>query len=61
MKKVSNSIIFVTLSLFLVSTTSCLVVRETSDNGRHRGWDKNTNNPHNPNTTNPGRGHGKNK
>lgn len=24
------------------------------DNGLHKGWTKNTNNPHHPNTTNPG-------
>ncbi len=25
-----------------------------TDNGKHKGWYKNTNNPHHPNTTNPG-------
>lgn len=29
-------------------------VKTKSDNGLHKGWNKNTNNPHNPNTTNPG-------
>ncbi|MCJ8167299.1 hypothetical protein MKJ04_20835 [Pontibacter sp. E15-1] len=24
------------------------------DNGKHKGWHKNSNNPHHPNTTNPG-------
>ncbi len=24
------------------------------DNGKHKGWTKNTNNPHHPQTTNPG-------
>lgn len=36
----------------LFSTTSCLVLVE-KDNGRHRGWHNNSNNPHNPNSTNP--------
>jgi hypothetical protein len=45
---------------FLVGTTSCFVVTR-KDNGKHKGWNKNTNNPHNPNTTNPGKGNSKNK
>lgn len=44
----------------LLSQTSCLIVHET-DNGTHKGWYKNTNNPHNPNTTNPGKAKGHNK
>jgi hypothetical protein len=30
-------------------------------NGNHLGWNKNTNNPHHVNSTNPGRGNGKHK
>lgn len=37
----------------LLGTTSCFIVHKT-DHGNHRGWNKNTNNPHHPNTTNPG-------
>ena len=40
-----------------VSLTSCVVVPPVAvkkDNGKHKGWYKNTNNPHNANTTNPG-------
>ncbi len=42
----------------LLGSTSCIVFHPRSaprtDNGGHRGWYKNRNNPHNPNTTNPG-------
>lgn len=31
------------------------------DNGLHKGWYKNPNNPHHPNTTNPGHTKGKSK
>lgn len=48
--------ITITVALML-SQTSCLVVR--TDNGKHKGWYKNRNNPHNPATTNPGHTKGK--
>lgn len=42
----------------LFSTTSCVVLvgkehrkEYRKDNGKHRGWFKNSNNPHNPNST----------
>jgi len=44
----------------LFSTSSCLVVTG-KDNGQHRGWYKNPNNPHHPATTNPGKAKGKRK
>ncbi|MBA3663061.1 MAG: hypothetical protein H0W61_02490 [Bacteroidetes bacterium] len=37
-----------------LGTSSCVVVKR--DNGLHRGWYKNSNNPHNPASTNPGNG-----
>ncbi|HEX8515527.1 MAG TPA: hypothetical protein VF868_04955 [Bacteroidia bacterium] len=43
---------------FLFSTTSCLVVAHRD---QKRGWTKNSNNPHHPNTTNPGKGNKKGK
>jgi hypothetical protein len=45
---------------FLFSMTSCVVVAK-SDNGKHKGWYKNPNNPHNPNSMNPGKANGKQK
>ena len=48
-------IILFTLSL--LSQTSCVVVHK-SDNGKHKGWYKNPKNPHNPNSTNPGKSKG---
>jgi hypothetical protein len=49
-----TSILF--LSILLLDLSSCLVVE--TNGGRHRGWCKNSNNPHNPVTTNPGNGNG---
>lgn len=45
------AIILITVVLFGLS--SCIVLHPSGNNGK-RGWHKNTNNPHNPNTTNPG-------
>jgi len=43
---------------FLYSLTSCAVL-VVKDNGKHKGWYKNSNNPHHPSTTNPGHNKGK--
>ncbi|MBC5775555.1 hypothetical protein H8S95_15870 [Pontibacter sp. KCTC 32443] len=40
-------------------TTGASTTRK--DNGLHKGWYKNPNNPHHPNTTNPGHTKGKGK
>jgi hypothetical protein len=58
MKLLHRSTAILTCICFLLSTASCLVVHK--DNGK-RGWTKNTNNPHHPNTTNPGKGNKKGK
>jgi hypothetical protein len=35
-----------------LSSISCVSVKPLhSDQGKHKGWYKNTNNPHNPNTS----------
>lgn len=44
----------------LFSTTSCAVMVQ-KDNGKHKGWYKNSNNPHHPYSTNPGKAKGKYK
>jgi len=41
----------------LFSTSSCAVF-VTRDNGHHRGWHKNPNNPHHSYSTNPGKSKG---
>lgn len=57
--KTFRNIVAMTLSLFfLANLTSCFVVLE-KDNGKHKGWYKNPNNPHHPNSTNPGKAKGK--
>ena len=59
----SFKIIIPALILFLgLSHTSCVYRYRTTtvyNNGNHKGWYKNTNNPHHPNSTNPGKGHKK--
>jgi hypothetical protein len=55
--KVAFAIILVCI---VFSTTSCVVL-VSHDNGRHKGWFKNSNNPHHPKTTNPGHTKGKSK
>lgn len=50
--KLFKKLIIMTFCLVLLfSVTSCVVVRK--DNGKHRGWFKNRNNPHHPRTINP--------
>lgn len=44
----------------LFSTSSCLVLVD-KDNGKHKGWRKNSNNPHHPHSTNPGKSKGNKK
>ena len=39
----------------LINLSSCVI----HHHGKHKGWNKNSNNPHHPNSTNPGKGHGK--
>lgn len=40
--------------VFMFSTSSCFVF-VNKDNGHHKGWYKNPNNPHHPKSTNPGK------
>jgi hypothetical protein len=59
--KTLKTIIKLTLcATVLFSTSSCFVFVGHSDGGK-RGWHKNTNNPHNPQTTNPGKSRGNKK
>jgi hypothetical protein len=48
-KIIASSILVMGL---LIGANSCSV--HTTNNGKHKGWYKNPNNPHHPNTTNPG-------
>lgn len=60
LKMITVSVLLLVLSL---SQTSCLIVsHRDSGSGGRKGWYKNSNNPHHPNTTNPGKAKGhKNK
>jgi len=60
--KTIKTVVILSLGIgLLLSTTSC-VVMTPKDNGNHKGYYKNSNNPHHPNSTNPGNSQGhKNK
>ncbi len=60
MKQFKTIACIIMLTAFFLSNSSCVVVHG-NDNGKHKGWFKNTKNPHNPNSTNPGKGNGRNK
>lgn len=57
---------FRTIAILILSfglfwgTTSC-VVQVKENKGNHKGWYKNSNNPHHPASTNPGKSHSKHK
>ena len=62
MKSLRSIAILAFCTGLLFGATSCTVfVAETRDQGNHRGWYKNPNNPHHPFTTNPGKFKGKSK
>ena len=48
MKALKLVFVSVLMLMFLISTNSCVTLQKT-DNGLHKGWFKNTKNPHNPN------------
>ncbi len=55
MKALFKLLAFIICVSLIVSTVSCGVVVIQKDSGKHLGWNKNTNNPHNQATTNPGK------
>ena len=57
MKTLRTIAILVLCMGLLFSATSCVVLVK-KDNGKHKGWFKNSNNPHNPISTNPGKSKG---
>jgi hypothetical protein len=60
MKSFKSASILVSVLFFLWAAASCaVIVRE--DNGSHKGWNKNSNNPHHNNSANPGKGNKNNK
>ena len=58
MKKIKSISIIILCAAFLFSTTSCVVL-VGKDNGRHNGWFKNQNNPHNPQSAKQNKSNGK--
>lgn len=53
--KTFKTIAIILLCLVLLSGATSCVVFVKRDNGKHSGWFKNPNNPHNPMSTNPGK------
>ncbi len=53
MRATRFALVSLLFTLLFFSNTSCVVFVK-HDNGKHKGWFKNSNNPHHPNTTNPG-------
>jgi len=53
LKSITKIAIGLSILLFVAATNSCVVFYK-KDNGNHKGWNKNPNNPHHPNSTNPG-------
>jgi hypothetical protein len=57
MKKTIKFGFIVLCTLLIFSTTGCYVTSR-NDNGKHKGWFKNVNNPHNPKSKkNKGKSH----
>ncbi|HBS86030.1 MAG TPA: hypothetical protein DEA97_05705 [Bacteroidales bacterium] len=52
MKKI---ILILLCSGLIFGTSSCAVFLVNENPKQHKGWYKNSNNPHHPNTTNPGK------
>jgi hypothetical protein len=62
MKKVKVIFSIALMMLYLLGLSSCLGPPQGSHgNSTPKGWNKNSNNPHHENSTNPGKGHDKNK
>jgi len=62
MKKVRLFIAIALALFYLMGLSSCMVTtRGSSGKGTPKGWYKNSNNPHHPYSTNPGKGHDKKK
>lgn len=53
-------VIMMVAMLFLFCSTSCVILPKR-DNGRHKGWQKNSKNPHHRNNTKPGKSIGEQK
>ena len=51
------TVLLVSAGLMLGASSCAVFVK--GDNGQHKGWYKNSNNPHHPNSTNPGKSEGK--
>lgn len=58
MKKIKR-IVAVGLCIGILTNFSSCLVFVGKENGQKKGWNKNSNNPHHPNSTNPGKSKGK--
>lgn len=62
MKKIRLFISVALILFYVVGFSSCMIATHGSTGkGTPKGWYKNSNNPHHPHSTNPGKGHDKKK
>ncbi|HAM08916.1 MAG: hypothetical protein A2X05_08435 [Bacteroidetes bacterium GWE2_41_25] len=59
--KTLKTIFALLFCIALLSGTSSCVVYSRHDNGNHKGWYKNQQNPHHPYSANPGNSNGKSR
>lgn len=59
--KIILSLVLLIISIIILSSMTSCAVLVLEDNGTHKGWYKNSNKPHHPFTTNPGKNKGKSK
>ena len=56
MKKIKKVFALLLGIFFMFSVSSCIIIQQ-KDHGKHLGWYKNKNNPHNPHTTKKDKNH----
>lgn len=62
MKKIKLLIVLIFGTALIFGTSSCVTLTpHQKGNKTHKGWNKNSNNPHHKNTTNPGHSKKKHK
>ncbi|MDQ3192237.1 MAG: hypothetical protein M3Q58_11655 [Bacteroidota bacterium] len=60
MKFLKRIAVVVLLAGLIFNLSSCIILYP-KDNGKHKGWFKNSKNPHHPHSTNPGKSKGNKK
>lgn len=62
MKKIKFISVLIFCFCLLIGTNACVVISPKREAHKtHRGWNKNSNNPHHQHSTNPGKSKGKHR